>query len=108
MKIAPVAEFKAWFSAYLNRLQIKPVIVTTNGKAAAVLLPINLYAKTHRYFAQYAEGVEELAAAALTRLGRPRHPARLPGMPFQSRPGDLLPRHLLIPPPLAVLAAQSG
>ncbi len=41
MKIAPVAEIKARFSAYLNDCKNELVIVTRNGKAAAVLLPID-------------------------------------------------------------------
>ncbi len=38
MKIAPVAEIKARFSAYLNACQEGPVVVTKNGHAVAVLL----------------------------------------------------------------------
>jgi prevent-host-death family protein len=40
MKIAPVAEVKAKFSAYLKASEKGPVVVTRNGKAVAVLLSI--------------------------------------------------------------------
>lgn len=40
MKIAPVAEVKARFSAYLERCQDGPVIVTKNGRPVAVLISI--------------------------------------------------------------------
>ena len=40
MKIAPVAEIKAKFSAYLKASQAGPVVVTRNGKAVAVLLSV--------------------------------------------------------------------
>jgi len=38
MKIAPVAEIKARLSAYLEESQQGPIVVTKNGKPAAVLL----------------------------------------------------------------------
>jgi prevent-host-death family protein len=38
MKIAPVAEVKAQFSAYLKAAEEGPVVVTRHGKAVAVLL----------------------------------------------------------------------
>jgi prevent-host-death family protein len=38
MKIAPVADIKARFSAYLKASKEGPVIVTKNGKPVAVLL----------------------------------------------------------------------
>jgi prevent-host-death family protein len=40
VKIAPVAEIKAKFSAYLKASQEGPVVVTRNGKAVAVLLSV--------------------------------------------------------------------
>lgn len=40
MKIAPVAEVKAKFSAYLKESQQGPVVVTRNGKPVAILLSI--------------------------------------------------------------------
>ena len=38
MKIAPVAEVKAQFSAYLDECQDGPVIITRNGRPVAVLV----------------------------------------------------------------------
>ncbi len=40
MKIAPVTEVKARFSAYLEWCQDGPVIVTKNGRPVAVLISI--------------------------------------------------------------------
>ena len=40
MKIASVADVKARLSAYLRQSQEGPVIITRNGKAAAVLLGV--------------------------------------------------------------------
>ncbi len=43
MRIAPLADVKARLSAYLDRCETEgPVVITRNGKAAAVLLaPMN-------------------------------------------------------------------
>lgn len=38
MRIAPVAEVKAHFSAYLKRCEDGPVIITKNGRPVAVLI----------------------------------------------------------------------
>ena len=40
MRIAPVAEVKAKFSAYLKASEKGPVVVTRNGKAVAVILSV--------------------------------------------------------------------
>lgn len=40
MKIAPIAEIKARFSAYLKESEKGPIVVTKNGKPVAVLLGI--------------------------------------------------------------------
>ena len=40
MKIAPVAEVKAKFSAYLKASEKGPIVVTRNGKAVALLLSV--------------------------------------------------------------------
>ena len=40
MKIAPVTEVKARFSAYLEQCQDGPVIVTKNGRPVAVLISV--------------------------------------------------------------------
>ena len=41
MKIASVADVKAHFSAYLRASEHGPVVVTRNGKPAAVLLAVS-------------------------------------------------------------------
>ncbi len=41
MRIAPLASVKAQFSAYLKRTAEGPVVVTGNGRAVAVLVPID-------------------------------------------------------------------
>ena len=39
MKVAPVADVKAKFSAYLERVQAEgPIVITRNGRVVAVLL----------------------------------------------------------------------
>ena len=43
MRIAPVAEIKAKFSAYLKASEKGPIVVTRNGKAVAVLLSVEDY-----------------------------------------------------------------
>jgi len=40
VKIAPVAEVKAKFSAYLKASEKGPIVVTRNGKAVALLLSV--------------------------------------------------------------------
>ncbi len=40
MRIAPVADVKARLSKYIADSQEGPVIITRNGKAVAVLLPV--------------------------------------------------------------------
>jgi len=60
MKIAPVAEIKARFSAYLNDCKNEPIIVTRNGKAAAVLLPINDDDELERIMMAYSPGLRAI------------------------------------------------
>src|SRR6266542_3138247 len=40
MKIAPLAEIKDKFSAYVEACKESPVVVTKNGKPVAMLIPI--------------------------------------------------------------------
>ncbi len=40
MKIAPLAEIKNKFSAYVEACKESPVVVTKNGKPVAMLIPI--------------------------------------------------------------------
>ncbi|HLA99213.1 MAG TPA: type II toxin-antitoxin system Phd/YefM family antitoxin [Anaerolineales bacterium] len=41
MNIAPLADVKARFSAYIKKIQEGPVIITKHGKPVAVLLSIS-------------------------------------------------------------------
>ena len=41
MNIAPLADVKARFSAYIKQLQTAPVIVTKNGRPIAVMMGIS-------------------------------------------------------------------
>ena len=41
MNIAPLADVKARFSAYIKKIQKEPVIVTKNGRPVAILLGIS-------------------------------------------------------------------
>jgi prevent-host-death family protein len=40
MKVAPVADVKARFSAYVANCRKSPVVVTKNGRPAAMLVPV--------------------------------------------------------------------
>ena len=54
MKIAPVVEIKAKFSAYLEESKSGPVIVTKNGKAVAVLLAVEDEEELERLILAYS------------------------------------------------------
>ncbi|MHC1782474.1 MAG: type II toxin-antitoxin system Phd/YefM family antitoxin [Anaerolineaceae bacterium] len=41
MNIAPLADVKARFSAYIKQLQTAPVIVTKNGRPVAIMMGIS-------------------------------------------------------------------
>jgi prevent-host-death family protein len=41
MNIAPIADVKARFSAYIKKSQDGPIVVTRNGRAVAVLLNVS-------------------------------------------------------------------
>ncbi len=54
MKIAPVAEIKAKFSAYLKESQNGPVVVTKNGKPIAAILAVTDEQQLMRLLLDYA------------------------------------------------------
>jgi prevent-host-death family protein len=64
MKIAPVAEIKARFSAYLKASQDGPVIVTKNGKPVAVLLAMQDEDELERLILAYSPKFQHLLRAA--------------------------------------------
>ena len=68
MKIAPVVEVKARFSAYLERCQDGPVIVTKNGRPVAVLLSILEDDELERLVLAYTPRFRRLLDAAEQRI----------------------------------------
>lgn len=64
MKIAPVAEIKARFSAYLKASEEGPVIVTRNGKPVAVLLSMEDEEELERLILAYSPKFQSLLQAA--------------------------------------------
>ncbi len=54
MKIAPVADVKARFSAYLKESKEGPVIVTRNGKPVAVLISMEDEEELERIILAYS------------------------------------------------------
>ena len=68
MKIVPVAEVKARFSAYLEQCQEAPVIVTKNGRPVAVLLSILEDDELERLVLAYTPKFRHLLDAAEQRI----------------------------------------
>jgi len=68
MKIAPVSEVKARFSAYLERCQDGPVIVTKNGRPVAILISILEDADLERLVLAYTPRFRRLLDAAEQRI----------------------------------------
>jgi prevent-host-death family protein len=64
MKIAPVAELKAQFSAYLKSSAEGPVVVTRHGKPVAVLLSIEDEEELERLVLAYTPKFQRILAAA--------------------------------------------
>ncbi len=68
MRIAPVVDIKAKFSAYLEESKNGPIIVTKNGKPVAVLLAVGdeeelerlILAHSPKFQAIMARGKEEI------------------------------------------------
>ena len=64
MKIAPVAELKAKFSAYLRSSTEGPVVVTRHGRPVAVLLSIEDEEELERLVLAYTPRFQGILAAA--------------------------------------------
>ena len=64
MKIAPVAEIKAQFSAYLRSSAEGPVVVTRHGKPVAVLLSIDDEEELERLVLAYTPRFQGILQAA--------------------------------------------
>lgn len=64
MKIASVAEVKAKFSAYLKASEEELVVITRNGKAIGVLLPIEDDEELERLALAYSKQFRSLLSSA--------------------------------------------
>ena len=76
MKIAPVAEVKAQFSAYLRSSADGPVVVTRHGKPVAVLLSIEDEDELERLVLAYTpkfQGILEAAREQIRETGGITH-----------------------------------
>ncbi|MCJ7737771.1 MAG: type II toxin-antitoxin system Phd/YefM family antitoxin [Anaerolineae bacterium] len=76
MKIAPVAEVKARFSAYLKRCEDGPVIITQNGRPVAVLIAALEEEELERLVLAYTpkfRGLLDAARARIEQTGGVRH-----------------------------------
>jgi prevent-host-death family protein len=72
MKIAPVAELKAQFSAYLKSSTEGPIVVTRHGKPVAVLLSIEDEDELERLVLAYTpkfQGILEAAREQIRETG---------------------------------------
>lgn len=68
MKIAPVAEVKARFSAYLRQCVDGPVIITRNGRPAAVLIAAPAEEELERLVLAHTPRFQRLLEAARERI----------------------------------------
>jgi prevent-host-death family protein len=68
MKIAPVAEIKAQFSAYLKEAATGPVVVTKNGRPIAVLLGVTNEDEIERLVLAYSPKFQAMLDAAEERI----------------------------------------
>jgi len=68
MKIAPIAEIKAQFSAFVKASEESPVIVTKNGKPVAVLLGISDEDEIERLVMAYSKKLRAVLDAAEQRI----------------------------------------
>ena len=64
MKIASVADVKAKLSAYLKASEDELVVITRNGKAIAVLLPVEDDAELERLVLAYSKQFQGVLQAA--------------------------------------------
>jgi prevent-host-death family protein len=68
MKIASVADVKAHFSAYLKASAEGPVVVTRNGKPAAVLVAVSDDEELERLLMAHSPRLQALLEAARRRI----------------------------------------
>lgn len=70
MKIAPVADVKAHFSRYLEECADGPVVVTKNGRPAAVLVAVSDEEELERLVLAHTPRFMALLEAAHDRIER--------------------------------------
>jgi len=68
MKIAPIAEIKAQFSAFVKASEDGPVVVTKNGKPVAVLLGISDEDEIERLVLAYSKKLRVVLDKAEQRI----------------------------------------
>jgi prevent-host-death family protein len=68
MKVASVADVKAHFSAYLRASEQGPVVVTRNGKPAAVLVAVGDEDDLERLMMAHSPRLRAILAAARQRI----------------------------------------
>lgn len=68
MKIISVADAKAHLSAYLKAAEKSPVIITRNGKPAAVLVPAGDEEELERLVMAYSPKLQAILEAARQRF----------------------------------------
>jgi prevent-host-death family protein len=68
MRIAPVAEVKAKFSAYLKESEEGPIVITRNGKPVAVLLAMDDEGELERLILAYSPKFQSILATARQQL----------------------------------------
>lgn len=64
MKIVPVAEVKARFSAYLKACEEGPIVITKNGRPVAILLSVEDEDELERLVLAYSPKFQEILNTA--------------------------------------------
>jgi len=64
MKIASIADVKAHLSAYVNASSEELVVITRNGKPAAILLPVDDDTELERLALAYSKRLQALLTEA--------------------------------------------
>ncbi len=73
MKIASLADVKAHLSAYINTARDELVVITRNGRPAAVLLPVDDDTDLEQLAVRYSRRMQAaIAEAKVEYLVRPR------------------------------------
>ena len=68
MRIAPMSDVKARFSAYLRRCQDGPIIITRNGRPAAVLIAAPDDEELERLVLAHTPRFQQMLEAARERI----------------------------------------